>query len=201
MRQDVEKKPAWCLPCAARATAGKKWIVGLLPIQVGVRFRMVAADIFGLVTIANERRVKHIWVMKDFFTKYVVIEGYRSTRLWKAGFCDLVPDVFHTDQGKNFGSELMSEVCRLLKIDETRNSPCHPQDYVQVERHNRVIADVISKYCAESPRKSDRLLPHKVSFTTPPFTGQQKQHPTALSMDKIASTPYNCSIQKSMTKN
>ncbi len=71
-----------------------------------------------------------------------------------------VPDVFHTDQGTNFGSTLMAEVCKLLKIDKTRTSPYHPQGNGQIERHNRVVADVLSKYCAENPRTWDTMLPY-----------------------------------------
>ena len=56
-----------------------------------------------------------------------------------------VPDLLHTAQGNNFGSELMLEVCKLLKIDKTMTSPYHPKGDGQVQRHNRVIADVILK--------------------------------------------------------
>ena len=38
-----------------------------------------------------------------------------------------VPDSLHTDQGKNFDSMLIKEVCRLLGIDETRTTAYHPQ--------------------------------------------------------------------------
>ena len=71
-----------------------------------------------------------------------------------------VPDVLHTDQGKNFGSDLIKELCKLLKMDKTRTSPYHPQGNGEVERHNRVIADVLSKYCAENPRDWDTMLPY-----------------------------------------
>ena len=168
MRQDFEKKLAWCLPCAAWTTAGRRRIGGLVPFKVGIRFHIVAADILGPVTMANETRAKHILVMTDFFTKYVVSVPLNGTEAldaakeivesWILRFG--VPDVLHTDQGKNFGSELMLEVCRLLKIDKTRTSPYHPQGNGQVERHNRVIADVISKFCADNPRTWDKMLPY-----------------------------------------
>ena len=200
MRQDVEKKLAWCLPCAARTTAGRKRIEGLVPFKVGIRFHMVAADILGTVTMANETRAKHILVMTDLFTKYVVSVPLKGTEApdvakdivesWILRFG--VPEVLHTDQGKNFGSELMLEVCRLLKIDKTRTSPYHPQGNGQVERHNRVIADVISKYCADNPRTWDKLLPylkfiynttiHRTTQATPYSLvyGQERQYPIDL---------------------
>ena len=62
----------------------------------------------------------------------------------------------------------------------------------QVERFNRVIADTISKYCAEKPQEWDLYLPH-VNFVynttvhktlgTTPFSmlyGREAQHPIDL---------------------
>ena len=150
--------------------------------------------------MANETRAKHILVMTDFFTKYVVsvpLKGAKAPDVaneivgsWVLRFG--VRYVLYTDQGENFGSELVLEVCRLLKIDKTRTSPCHTQGKGQVERHNRVIADVISKYCADNPRTWDKLLPylsfiHNTTFSkttqaTPCrlVSGQECQYPIDL---------------------
>ena len=107
-------------------------------------------------------------MMSDLFTKFVVsvplvtgeartvAEKFVENWVLKYG----VPDVFHTDQGTNFGSTLMAGVCKLLKIDKTRKSPYHPQGNGQIERYNRVVADVLSKYCAENPRTMDTMLPY-----------------------------------------
>ena len=73
------------------------------------------------------------------------------------------PDVLHTDQGTKFNSDLMQDICRLFMIDKTRTTPYHIQGNGQVERFNRVIADTISKHCAEKPHLWDTYLP-KVTF-------------------------------------
>ena len=70
------------------------------------------------------------------------------------------PNVLHTDKGKNFGTNIILERCRLLGIDKSRTSPYHPQGNGHVERHNRVIADVISKYCADNPKTWYTVLPY-----------------------------------------
>ena len=130
-RQDVEKKLARCLPCAALTTAGRKRIGGLVPFKIGIRFLTVAADILDPVTMANETWAKHILVMTDLFTKYVLSVPLKGTEApdvakeivecWVLRFG--VSDVLPTDQGKNFGIELMLEVCRLFNIDKTRTWP------------------------------------------------------------------------------
>ena len=168
MRQDVEKKLDWCLTCAARTTAGRKRIGGLVPFKVEIRFHTFAADILGPVTMADKTRAKHILVLTDLLTKYVVSVPLKGTEApdlaketvesWLLRFGLL--EVLHMDQGKNFGSELILEVCGLLKIDKIRTSPYHPKGNGPVERRNQVIADEISKYCVENPRTWDKLLPY-----------------------------------------
>ena len=207
MRTDVEKKIQWCLTCAARSTGGKKRVAGLVPFKVGIRFNTLAADILGPVTLAAKSRAKHILVMTDLFTKYAISVPLVSTdsaevareivENWVLKFG--APNILHTDQGKNFGSNLILEICRLLGIDKSRTSPYHPQGNGQVERHNRVIADVISKYCADNPRTWDTVLPylnfvynttiHQTTGATP-FNlvhGQECQYPIDLFYPK----PYD----------
>ena len=80
------------------------------------------------------------------------------------------PDVIHTDQGTNFNSELMHDTCRSFMTEKTRTTPYHPQGNGQVERSNRVIADMLSKYCAEKQQKSDVYFLLLLLCITPPFT-------------------------------
>ena len=72
MRRDIEKKLSWCLPCAARTTAGKQSTAELCPFKVGIHFHTVAADILGPFTIAAWSRAKYILVMTDLFTEYAI---------------------------------------------------------------------------------------------------------------------------------
>ena len=48
----------------------------------------------------------------------------------------------------------------LLNIERSGTSPYHPQGNGQVERHNGVLADVISKYCSENPKEWESILPY-----------------------------------------
>ena len=68
--------------------------------------------------------------------------------------------MIHTDQGSNFNSELMHDICRIFMIEKKRTTPYHPHGNGQVERLIRVIADTLSKYCAEKPQEWDVYLPY-----------------------------------------
>ena len=69
---DIEKKLSWCLPCAARSTAGRQRTVELSPFKVPICNHTVAADIFGPVTIAARSRTKCFLVLMGLFTKYAI---------------------------------------------------------------------------------------------------------------------------------
>jgi len=79
---------------------------------------------------------------------------------WSPIVCQFgVPDSLHTDQGKNFDSMLIKEVCRLLGIDKTRTTAYHPQSDGLVERLNRTILGMLSTVLEEDFRDWDLRLP------------------------------------------
>ena len=107
-------------------------------------------------------------VMSDLYTKYAVTVALQDMTAatvanaiidkWIMKFG--APDVIHTDQVSNFNSELMHDICRVFMIEKTRTTPYHPQGNGQLERFKRVIADTVSKYCAQKPQEWDVYLPY-----------------------------------------
>jgi transposase InsO family protein len=49
------------------------------------------------------------------------------------------PHTIHTDQGANFESKLISQLCSIYNIKKSRSSPYHPEGNGAVERENRSI--------------------------------------------------------------
>ena len=94
----------------------------------------MAADTLGPVTRAKASGAKHILVLTDYFAKYVVCVPLERTTAedvaraivenWVLTFG--AHDCLHTDQGANFCSELLLEVCKIFGIEKTRISPYHP---------------------------------------------------------------------------
>ena len=57
-------------------------------------------------------------------------------------FCYLgLPEQIHSDQGAQFESLLMAELCRLWRVDKSHTTPYHPQSNGLVERNNRKLGD------------------------------------------------------------
>ena len=209
LKTSVEKHIANCDRCAARSTAGIKRKAELQTFSVHGALRTMAADILGPVTLARKSKARYILVMSDLFTKYAVavaLQDMTAATVANAIIDEWIikfgaPDVIHTDQGSNFNSELMHDNCRIFMIEKTRTTPYHPQGNGQVERFNRVIADTLSKYCAEKPQEWDVYLPyitfvynttvHRTIGATPysMIFGREAQYPIDLFVPKPPGDP------------
>uniref|UniRef100_A0A1A8B7T6 Integrase catalytic domain-containing protein n=1 Tax=Nothobranchius furzeri TaxID=105023 RepID=A0A1A8B7T6_NOTFU len=70
-----------------------------------------------------------------------------------------VPEELHSDQGRNFESQVLGEVCRRLGVKKTRTTPLHPQSDGLVERFNRTLATQLAILTSQHQRDWDQHLP------------------------------------------
>ncbi|KAL5509240.1 hypothetical protein EMCRGX_G004577 [Ephydatia muelleri] len=52
--------------------------------------------------------------------------------------------VIHSDQGRQFESNLVQDICKLLHVNKTRTTPYHPQSDGLVERFNRTLISMLA---------------------------------------------------------
>ena len=123
-------------------------------------------DILGpLPTTA--RGNKYILVVGEYFTKWTEaypmpdVEARTIARYFVNEFiCRFgVPEPLHTDQGRNFESTLIREICKLLGIQKTRTTPYHPQSDGMIERFNRTLLNMLSIAVKEEEDDWDLILP------------------------------------------
>ena len=110
---------------------------------------------------------RYVLVVGDYFTKWM--EAYPMAIMKAGAVAGIlvhhfvshfgVPDILHTDQGRNFESTLLKEVCKLLGIVKTRNTPYHPQSDGLVERFNRTLLNLLSLAASENEQEWDLHLP------------------------------------------
>ena len=111
---------------------------------------------------------EQVLVMTDCFTKYalavpckdqtapVVAKVLREQWFSHYG----VPVQIHSDQGRNFESNLVKELCRLYGVKKTRTSPYHPQGNGQTERYNRTLCSLIRSLDSKDRKRWPELLSH-----------------------------------------
>ncbi|KAL7883281.1 hypothetical protein SRHO_G00009390 [Serrasalmus rhombeus] len=165
-RADVELHVHCCDICAAKKGPAKAARAPLQPMQSGSPMERVAVDVLGPFPITDAGN-RFIIVAMDYFTKwpeaYAVPDQSAVTTaeaLVDNFFCRFgVPEVLHSDQGRNFESEVMGEVCRLMGVHKTRTTPLHPQCDGLVERFNRTLAAQLAIATQGHQRDWDKRLP------------------------------------------
>ena len=69
-----------------------------------------------------------------------------------------VPAILLFDQGPNFESALIKELCDRLGIAKVITAPGHPQRDGLVEHLNLTLISMLTKYCSNSPNDWDLWL-------------------------------------------
>ena len=74
-------------------------------------------------------------------------------------FCRVgVPREILSDMGKQFTSDIMKEVSRLLSVKQLTTTPYNPACNGLVERFNGTLKTMLKKLCAEKPKQWDRYI-------------------------------------------
>ena len=126
----------------------------------------VHLDILGPFNTSNSGN-NYVLMMVDQFTKWVEMAALPDQSAESVAEQFLVhfivtcgcPLEVHTDQGRNFDSDLFRALCSALDIAKTRTTPYHPSSNGQVERFNTIVLSMIRCYIEKKNRSWDRDLP------------------------------------------
>ena len=69
-----------------------------------------------------------------------------------------IPREILSDQGSQFISSVMKEVCRLLSVKQMVTTPYHPMCNGLVEKFNGTLMNMLRKMCAEKLKDWDRYI-------------------------------------------
>ena len=123
------------------------------------------------VPLCEEPVIRHVMVMQDHFSKYVVAYVVKdqmartATETLRNGYFGLfgAPTYLVSDQGKAFTGHLISNLCELYGVQKLRTSPYHAQTNGQVERMNLTIIRMIGKLEQDKKARWSEHLPEMLA--------------------------------------
>ena len=158
-----------CDVCARTKNPPKKNRAPLQKYRVGAPLERVAMDILGPLPETDSGN-KYILVIGDYFTKWIESfpipdqEAETVARVLVQEFiCRYgIPKEIHSDQGRNFESKVVAEMCKMLGIKKTRTCPLHPQGDGFIERFNHTLLSILKSLL--DPEEEQRDWDDKIPF-------------------------------------
>ena len=165
LREHVYRWIQRCDICAKNRLPTKKTRAPLGSMTVGATMDRWSTDIVGPLP-ETPRGNRYILVVTDAFSKWTEAFGIPDQTAKTTASCILremicrygCPLDIHSDQGRNYESNIFRNLCKLLGIRKTRSSARHPQGNGQVERFNRTLIKMIRAYIEEDQTDWDLYL-------------------------------------------
>ena len=165
LRRYVHDYVSSCDICEERKNPARKKRAYMKTHLSGVKFERIAVDIAGPFP-KTSNGFMYILVISDYFTKFTEIfplknmEAETVTETMFRGWIKRYgcPQEIHSDQGSQFESQIFQEMCKLLQINKTRTTAYHPQSDGMIERMNRTVKDILSKYISVNQTDWDKFV-------------------------------------------
>ncbi|KAL0199310.1 hypothetical protein M9458_007850 [Cirrhinus mrigala] len=147
MSADVESRIKTCHRCVRRKSLPEK-AAPLVNITATRPLELVCMDFLSVEPGSNN--IKDILVITDHFTKYAVTVPTPNQKartvakcLWDHFFVHYgIPEKLLSDQGPDFESRIIKELCELIGTQKVRTTPYHPRGN-PVERFNRTLLNML----------------------------------------------------------
>lgn len=158
MAQEVEQYVRNCGECVARKSSSPR-AAPLHHITSSGPMDLVCIDFLSLE--ADSRGFSSILVVTDHFSRYA--QAFPTKNQKAITVAKVLVDKFfvhyglpariHSDQGRDFESQLIRELLKLLGVRKSRTTPYHPQGDPQPERFNRTLLSMLGTLPSSQKRQ------------------------------------------------
>ena len=157
MQEEATQHVMHCSRCLRRKTPPQ--VAPLQPILVTQPLELVHMNYLSLEP--SKGNIENVLVITDHFTRYALAypsktQSAQATAriLWDNFICHYgFPEKFISDQGRNFESDLIKELCKIAGVKKVHTTPYHPQGNGQCERFNSTLCNMLGTLSEEE--KSD----------------------------------------------
>ena len=157
MQVEATQHIAKCSRCLKRKSTPQ--VAPLQPILVSQPLELVHLDYLTLKP--SKGNIENVLVITDHFTRYALAYASKTQTaqatariLWDNFICHYgFPEQFISDQGRNFESDLIQELCKIAGVKKLHTTPYHPQSNGQCERFNSTLCNMLGTLSDEE--KSD----------------------------------------------
>ena len=165
LSEDVKVWISRCDICSSVKKPSKKLRAKMGDMRLGAPMDRLSVDILGPLPLSR-RGNKYILVVTDAFTKWVEIFPVPDQSAETCAKC-IVNEVIcrlgcsidlHSDQGRNFESDLVKNLCKLLGIRKTRTAPRNPKCNGVTERFNCTLVQMIKCFIKDDQTDWDENL-------------------------------------------
>lgn len=154
MRKDIANWVDQCDRCLKFKTPNNQR-ASLVNISTTQPLELVCMDFLTLEPAKGG--IQNILVITDHFTKFAVAVPTKNQTAKTTADALLnhfiipygLPRKIHSDQGTNFSSKLIQELCQLTGITKSRTTPYHPMGNGITERFNRTLISMLGTLAPE----------------------------------------------------
>lgn len=147
MAADVEKKVKTCGRCVWRKVLPER-AAPLVNIKSTRPLELLCMDFLSMKP--DRSNTKDVLVVTDHFTKYAIAMTTSNQKAQTVAKCLWdnfivhygIPECLHSDQGPDFESHIIRELCKIMGIHRIRTTPYHPRGN-PVECFNRTLLSML----------------------------------------------------------